>query len=427
MARGINLLSEKFTRKADLKPGLYNDGGGLCLQVSEYKTKAWVFRYMMAGRARKMGLGDFELVTLKQAREKRNAAYLLVKDGIDPIEERKARVAAQSAAAGKALTFGECAVGYIDAHKAGWKNAKHADQWRMTLLGIDPKGQPAKHDYCKTIRGLDVSAIETAHVMKILQPIWNEKTETANRIRGRIEKVLDRAKALGLRSGENPARWTGHLDQLLPAKSQVAPVEHHPALPYAEMPDFMAKLRAKDSISARALEFTILTACRTGDTIGATRDELNGQDGLWTIPKERVKGKKGARKKDHIVPLSEPAQRLVADLPAGKFLFPSGSGGLSNAAMSELLKGMGYSPDYATVHGFRSTFKDWCSDMTSFPNEMSEIALAHTVDDKTEAAYRRGDMVEKRRRMMEAWAKFCGGKTVGGSNVVRINERRETA
>jgi integrase len=418
MARGLNLLSEKFTQKKDLKPGLYSDGGGLCLQVSSFNTKAWVFRYMINKRPRKMGLGDFELVSLKKAREKRSAAYALVKDGIDPIDERAARLAAQAAETAKAQTFKECAEGYIEAHKAGWKNAKHAAQWTATL---ETYAYP-------TIGKLQVQDIETAHIEKILRPIWNEKTETASRVRGRIEKVLDRAKALGLRSGDNPARWTGHMSELFPAKAQVAPVEHHPALPYAEMPAFMAKLRARDSVSARALEFTILTACRTGDSIGAVRKEVNERDGLWTIPKERVKGKKGARKKDHIIPLSKAALVTLEissdDEPI--FLFPGGKegAGLSSAAMSELLKGMGYSPDYATVHGFRSTFKDWCSDMTSFPNEMSEVALSHTVSDKVEAAYRRGNMVERRRQMMEAWAKFCAGKAVGGNNVVAIGARK---
>jgi integrase len=415
MARGLNLLSDKFTQKKDLKPGLYSDGGGLCLQVSSYNTKAWVFRYMIAGRPRKMGLGDFELVSLKKAREKRSAAYALVKDGIDPIDERAARLSAQAAEKAKGLTFKECAEGYIEAHKAGWKNVKHAAQWTATL-----------ETYAYPIIGkLQVQDIETVHIEKILRPIWNEKTETASRVRGRIEKVLDRAKALGLRSGDNPARWTGHLSELFPAKSQVAPVEHHPAMPYAELPAFMAKLRAKEGVSARALEFTILTASRTGDTIGATRKELNERDSLWTVPKERVKGKRGARKKDHVIPLSKAALAAL-DAEEGDYLFPGGKegAGLSNAAMSELLKGMGYSPDYATVHGFRSTFKDWCSDMTSFPNEMSEVALSHTVSDKVEAAYRRGNMVERRRQMMEAWAKYCAGKAVGGDNVVAIGGRK---
>lgn len=401
MGRATNKLSVKFTEKDDLKPGLYGDGGGLYLQVSDRQTKAWVFRFMMAGRARKMGLGDFDLVSLKDARKKRDAAYGLVVDGIDPIDERATRKAAQIAETAKALTFQQCAEGYIEAHKAGWKSVKHASQWRATL-----------QTYAYPVIGkLPVQMVETAHVMKIIEPIWRDKTETASRVRGRIEKILDRAKALKLRSGENPAAWRGHLDQLLPAKSQVSPVENHPALPYAELPEFMAKLRAKDGVSARALEFTILTAARTGDTIGATRKEISRTEKLWTVPAARVKGKKGARKRDHVVPLTKQALAALNAAPVdGTYLFPGGKegAGLSNAAMSELLKGMGYAPEYATVHGFRSTFKDWASDLTAYPNEMSEIAMAHTVDDKVEAAYRRSDMRERRRRMMADWAAYCG-------------------
>jgi integrase len=272
--------------------------------------------------------------------------------------------------------------------------------------------------------------VETAHVMKIIEPIWKTKTETASRVRGRIEKVLDRAKALKLRKGENPAAWRGHLDQLLPAKSQVSPVENHPALPYSEMPKFMGKLRAKEGVSARALEFTILTVARTGDTIGATPHEIDRAEKLWTVPAARVKGKKGARKRDHVVPLSKQAlAALDAVAVEGNYLFPGGKEGvgLSNAAMSELLKGMGYDPSAATVHGFRSTFKDWAGDLTAYPNEMSEMAMAHTVDDKVEAAYRRSDMREKRRRMMADWAAYCCGKAIGGSNVVKIGARKGTS
>jgi integrase len=403
MARANNKLSTKFTEKNDLKPGLYGDGGGLYLQVSRFETKAWVFRYMMAGRARKMGLGDFELVSLKEARKKRDAAYAQVVDGIDPIEDRGARKAAHAAEKAKAVTFKECAEGYIAAHESSWKSEKHAGQWAATL-----------ETYAYPVIGiLPVQMIETAHVMKIVEPIWNTKTETASRVRGRIEKVLDRAKALKLRKGENPAAWRGHLDQLLPAKSQVSPVENHPALPYGELPAFMAKLRAKDGVSARALEFTILTVARTGDTIGATRKEIDSAEKLWTVPAARVKGKKGARKRDHVVPLTEQALAALNAVPIeGDYLFPGGKegAGLSNAAMSELLKGMGYDPSVATVHGFRSTFKDWAGDLTAYPNEMSEMAMAHTVDDKVEAAYRRSDMREKRRRMMADWAAYCIGK-----------------
>lgn len=403
MSRATNRLAVKFTEKDDLKPGLYHDGGGLYLQVSDRQTKAWVFRYMMAGRARKMGLGDFDLVSLKDARKKRDAAYSLVIDGVDPIADRETRKAAQVAETAKILTFKECAEGYIAAHRAGWKSVKHADQWTATL-----------ETYAYPVIGkMQVQMIETAHVMKIIEPIWKDKTETASRVRGRVEKILDRAKALKLRSGENPAAWRGHLDQLLPPKSQVSPVENHPALPYAELPAFMAKLRAKEGISARALEYTILTVARTGDTIGATRREINKVEKLWTVPAARVKGKKGARKRDHVVPLTKQALAVLAEVPVeGVYIFPGGKedSGLSNAAMSELLKGMGYAPNYATVHGFRSTFKDWAGDLTAYPNEMSEIAMAHTVDDKVEAAYRRSDMRAKRARMMADWAAFCGGR-----------------
>jgi integrase len=394
MGRAKDKLSVKFTEKNDLKPGLHGDGGGLYLQVSENKTtnrktKSWVFRYMIAGRARIMGMGDFERVTLKEARKKRDAAYSLVLDGIDPIDERQARKAAQAAEKAKLTTFKECAKGYITANQSGWKSPKHASQWTSTL-----------ETYAYPVLGhLSVQAVETAHIMKILQPIWTKKTETASRVRGRIEKVLDRAKALKLRDGENPARWTGHLDQLLPRKSQVAPVEHHPALPYHELPKFMKQLRAREGISARALEFTILTAARTGDTIGARWSEIDEKEKTWTVPAARVKGKKGARKRDHVVPLSDRALAILADLPrSDDDVFP-----LSNMAMLELLRGM---KEGLTVHGMRSTFKDWCSETTHYPNELSEMALAHTVSDKVEAAYRRGDMREKRRQLMNDWDSY---------------------
>jgi integrase len=245
------------------------------------------------------------------------------------------------------------------------------------------------------------------HIQQILDPIWNTKTETASRVRGRVEKVLDRAKVLGLRTGENPARWTGHLDQLLPKKSQVAPVEHHEALPYAELPQFMTELRRLESVSARALEFTILTAARTGDVIGATWDEIDRNEGLWTVPAGRLKGKKGARMRDHVVPLSGRALEIIDSQREGlsKYLFAHDDGTmLSNMAMLECLRGL---RPGLTVHGCRSTFKDWCSEQTAYPNEMSEMALAHTVSDKVEAAYRRGDMREKRRRLMDDWATFA--------------------
>jgi integrase len=397
--RATNRLSVKFIEKSDLEPGLYGDGGGLYLQVSNRNTKAWVCRFMIAGRARKMGLGDVGNVTLAEARKKAHAAHLLVVDGIDPIAEREARKAALAVERAKAMTFKECAQGYIQAHQSGWKSPKHASQWTATL-----------ETYAYPVIGaLPVAAVDEAHVMKILQPIWTTKTETASRVRGRIEKVLDRAKALKLRTGENPARWSGHLDQLLPKRAQVAPVEHHAALPYGDMPAFMAKLRQRTSISARALEWTVLCAARTGDTIGATWNEI--RDGHWIVPASRMKGRKGSRRRDHVVPLSDRALAILEALPTdGDFIFPGASTGrgLSNMAMAETLKGLGYPQ---TVHGFRSTFKDWCSEQTAYPNELSEMAMAHTVSDKVEAAYRRGDMREKRRQLMKDWAVFCESGT----------------
>ena len=414
MARGTSRLSVKFVERQDLAPGLYGDGDGLYLQVSNLNTKAWVFRFMIRGRARKMGLGDVRRVKLADARKKAYAAHLQVLDGVDPIEQRDASKTALAVEKAKALTFKQCAEGLIQAQKSGWKNPKHAAQWGSTL-----------ETYAYPVIGsLPVGAVDDGHIMKILQPIWNTKTETASRVRGRIEKVLDRARALKLRTGDNPARWKGHLDQLLPPKSQVAPVENHPALPYAELPKFMAKLRAKEGVSARALEFLILTAARTGDVIGATWSEINEDDQLWSVPAARMKGRKGANRRDHVVPLSDPAFALLAGLPvdSGDYLFTGGKegAGLSNAAMSELLKGMDYKPDMATVHGFRSTFKDWASEQTAYPNELSEMAMAHTVSNKVEASYRRGDMREKRRRMMQDWADYCASDNASRDNIVPI-------
>jgi integrase len=312
----------------------------------------------------------------------------------------------------------------------------------MTLLGINPKGKPAKNDYCKSIRDLAVDAVTDVYVMGILQPIWNNKTETANRIRGRIEKVLDRARALKLRTGENPARWVGHLDQLLPKRSQVAPVENYPALPYQQMPDFMAELRQREGTAARALEWTILTAARTGETIGATRNEIEPKENLWTVPKERMKGKKGARKRDHVVPLTRQALAILDGLPSDSdYLFAGGNRGepLSNAAMAAVIDRMNEDrvkarlPKWVDLqqgnreivpHGFRSTFKDWCSEVTVYPNDMSEMALSHTLPDKVEAAYRRGDMREKRRKLMEAWAAFCS--TPKADKVVQFSGKQMT-
>ncbi|APG11418.1 integrase [Bradyrhizobium japonicum] len=427
MGRPVNQLSDKWIRKVDIKPGLYGDGNGLYLQVSpsntegDAATKSWIFRFMIRGKARKMGLGDIDQVSLKDARRLAQAKRLLVVDGIDPIEERNARklalMAERETEKAKATTFRQCAEAYIKAHQSGWKSSKHASQWTATL-----------ESYAYPVIGsVPVALVDRNHVMKILEPIWTIKTETASRVRGRIEKILDRAKAVGLRDGENPARWTGHLDQILPKRSQVSPVEHFAALPYRQLPDFMTKLRHRDGISARALEFTVLNVTRTANTIGARWDQIDEGEKKWTIPGAMLKGKKGRRRPDHVIPLSDRALEILRDLPrVGDFIFPGAKEGegLSNMAMAETLKEMGYSGDVATVHGFRSTFKDWASEQTSYANELSEMAMAHTVSNKVEAAYRRGDMFDKRRRLMDDWAEFSASKAVGGDNVVAIGGRK---
>ncbi|WP_338827174.1 tyrosine-type recombinase/integrase [Bradyrhizobium sp. 27S5] len=404
------------------EPGRYADGGNLYLQVTDTLTKAWLFRYMLAGKAREMGLGSANTFTLAEARERARLQRQLLADGIDPIEHRRARQAEVAIAKAAMVPFKDCAGQYIEAQKSGWKNVKHADQWTSTL-----------EKWAYPILGkVPVGGITTDLVLKVLEQrvgegpdaptFWNARTETASRVRGRIENILDWATARKLRHGDNPARWKGLLDKLLPARSTVSPTQHHKALPYADIPGFMADLRRRDSLSARALEFTILTAARTGDTVGAQLIEIDAADGLWTIPAGRLKGRRGRRKRDHVIPLCDRALAILKDLSQGAdFVFAHEDGlPLSNMAMLELLQGMGFGNDL-TVHGFRSSFKDWCSEQTSYPNEMSEMALAHTVSDKVEAAYRRGDMRERRRRLMADWADYCASPPAKArSNVVPI-------
>lgn len=405
MARTVGKLTTlKVARK--LAPGLYSDGGGLYLQVSEAGTKSWTFRFKQAGRARDMGLGALSTVGLADARAKAAQCRRLRQEGLDPIEARKADRAQQALDAAKATTFKDAAASYIQSHRAGWRNEKHASQWESTLA-----------TYAEPVIGsLSVQAIDTGLVLKVLEPIWHTKPETATRVRGRIEAILDWAKVRGLRQGENPARWRGHLDHLLPSRSKVQRVKHHAALPYADLPDFMTALRAQDGIAARALEYTILTAARTGDTIGAAWDEIDSAAKLWTIPAGRMKAER-----EHRVPLTKSALALLVDAESArvnddKYVFPGqprrrrhgtepAHGPLSNMAMTEVLRRMGRGD--ITVHGFRSTFRDWAAERTNFPNEVAEMALAHAVGDKVEAAYRRGDLFEKRRLLMAEWEAYC--------------------
>jgi integrase len=395
MARGIGKLTALGVDRAKRR-GYYGDGGGLFLQVSASGAKSWVFRFKEAGRLREMGLGATHTLNLAEARERARECRRMRLDGIDPIEARKAARAKARFEAQNAISFKACAERYIAAHKAGWRNPKHAAQWPSTLS-----------TYVYPVFGsLSVQAVDVGLVLKAVEPIWTEKPETASRVRGRIESVLDWATSRGYRQGENPARWRGHLENLLPKKSKIRRVEHHAALPYAEMGDFMASVKKQEGVAARALEFAILTAARTGEVIGAKWPEINFAERLSTIPAERMKAGR-----EHRVPLSDAALAIVEEMQKirdGEFVFPGAKAHrpLSNMAFLMLLRRMGRGD--LTAHGFRSTFSDWCSEQTNFPAEVREMALAHTVSDEVEAAYRRGDLLRKRRQLMDAWARFCG-------------------
>ncbi len=390
---------------------MYPDGGGLYLQVTGAGAKSWIYRFMLRGKAREMGLGPLSVVSLLEARARAGECRRLRHEGIDPIEAKRAARAEAALDAARALTFKDAAKACVAAHRAGWRNAKHAAQWESTLA-----------TYAEPVFGTgSVQAIDTALVMKALEPIWTAKPETASRLRGRIERVLDWAKARGFRNGENPARWRGHLDKLLPPRSKVRAVEHYAALPYDDLPNFVTTVRAQEGIAPRALEFTILTAARTGETIGATWDEINLSGKVWTIPAARMKAGK-----EHRVPLCNRAVAILMEMkPAGdageQFVFPGSRRGKPLSKMTAVLRRMKRGD--LTVHGFRSSFRDWASERTNFPREVAEAALAHAISDRVEAAYRRGDLFEKRRRLMDAWAGHCAnGKTAG--SVVSIAQAR---
>jgi integrase len=382
--------------KALTAPGRHGDGAGLWLQVRDAERRSWLLRYAVGGKARQMGLGAFPQVSLAEAREAAQKARAAIRSGIDPIEARRqAAIETRHAAAG--LTFRKVADKYLAAHAAAWRNAKHRGQWEATLAAA-----------CVTLGNMKVNAVQTGDVMRVLEPIWQQKPQTASRLRGRIESVLDYATAHGWRTGENPARWRGHLAKLLPPTSKLQRVKHHPALSWQEIGAFMVELRDQGGVAARALEFTILTAARTGETIGARWAEINADTAIWTIPGDRMKAGR-----EHRVPLSQAALTVLnAMRPFGEgFVFSggSGAGGLSSMAMLMLLRRMERSN--LTVHGFRSTFRDWCAEVTNYPREVAEQALAHVLADKVEAAYRRGDLFDKRRRLMDEWASFCARKS----------------
>lgn len=387
-----------------LGPGRHADGGGLYLVRDKEGRSRWVFMWNRSGVRREMGLGSAAPggVSLAKARAKADQARNILEDGGDPIEVRNTEAEPPV----RIPTFGELADEYVEAQSPQWRNEKHRAQWAMTLSV-----------YAQPLRSLPVDQVTTTAVMAVLKPIWLAKPETASRLRGRIERVLNAAKAQGFRSGENPAQWRGHLDLLLPARRKLSR-GHHAALPYARLPDFLTRLRAREGVSARALEFLILTAARTSEVLGATWGEVDIGNRVWTVPAERMKAGR-----DHRVPLSGPAiamLRSIRPLTAGsdqddRPIFPGQSGGrLSTMSMSKLMERLGCNE---TVHGFRSSFRDWAGEVSNHPREVAEAALAHTVGDATERAYRRGDALEKRRKLMEAWAtyiepKFQGGKIV---------------
>jgi integrase len=407
-------LSNALTPLAvkNAKPGRHADGGGLQLLVKPSGARSWVYRFMLAGKSRDVGLGAAGPggMSLADARDEAAALRLKVKAGTDPLAERE-RTAAQALATAQAAkvagtTFKDVATTYIAANEESWRNPKHRQQWGNTL---------ATYVY-PVIGDLPVADVETAHVLKILEPMWKGKAETASRVRGRIETVLDSAKARGYREGENPARWRGHLAQILPARTRLSR-GHHKAIAYDEIPAFVAVLHKREAVAALALEFTVLTAARSGEVIGARWSEVDLAKATWTVPGDRMKAAK-----EHRVPLSPRAVAILESLqPLGsEWLFPGTKGDkLSGMAMAMLMRRMKVD---ATVHGFRSGFRDWAAECTAYAHEVCEMALAHTIGNKAEAAYRRGDVFEKRRRLMDDWAVYCASVGAAGGKVTPIRK-----
>jgi integrase len=435
----INRLSDRKLRSA--KPGMHPDGGGLYLRVTEGKqdgdatptlNRYWLFRYRQRGtrKDRQLGIGPLDTVTLAVARAAARECRGQLLAGLDPVDQREAQRASKAAADAKAMTFDACRDAYIAAHRSSWGNAKHAKQWTTSLA-----------TYATAVFGhLPAAAIDTGLVLKVLEPIWSTKPETASRVRGRIEAILDWAKVRGYRVGENPARWRGHLDKLLPAKSKVRKVEHHPALPYPQIGAFMTDLRPRAGGAAKALELTILTTARSNEVISMRWDEIDMAARQWTVPPERMKGKR-----EHRVPLCDRALEILREMMPGegnigrKYVFRGGKPGrpLSNMAMLELIRRMNAEREVVGLpkwtdpkqggrdvvpHGFRSTFRDWAAERTHFPREVAEAALAHIDGDETERAYQRGDLFDKRRRLMTAWAEFCN-KPAGNGEVVTLRNK----
>ena len=400
------MATEKLTARqvAAAKPGAHGDGKGLWLKVGASGSKSWCFRYMRAGRAREMGLGSAADVSLAEAREAARACRRMLMAGVDPLDaKRKERIDAVLAAA-KEKTFGECAESYIAAHESEWTNAKHRQQWVTSFFGDRPHVPAA-------IIKLPVAAIDDAIALKILEPLWAATPATASRVRGRCESVIDWAIAAKFRTAPNPFRWKGHLEHLLAAPAKRNGKKHLAALPYTEVGTFMAELRRQTTVAARALALTILCAVRTGETLGATRSEIDEQNRLWIIPAARTKTGRA-----HEVPLSDAAMTVLAEMRRhrqGERIFP----GLGRDGMARALKVL--RPD-VTVHGFRSCFRDWAGDMTHFPREICEAALGHAVGSEVEQSYRRGSALAKRRQLMAQWARYCCAAPAGTADVIPL-------
>ena len=394
---GANLTTRKVQTA---KHGKYSDGGNLYLIVSPSGSRKWVLRFTWRGRAKEMGLGSATVVSLADARDKAAVARRKLAQGLNPIDDRKR--------SGGIPTFGEMADSVREALSAGFRNEKHKAQWKSTL-----------ETHAAPLRSKPVDTITTDDILAVLKPIWTLKPETASRVRGRIEKVLDAAKAKGFRDGENPARWRGHLDHLLPRPSKLSR-GHHAAMPYEEVAGFITELRKRESPAALALEFCILTAARSGEVLGTRWSEIDIERKIWTVPANRMKAGR-----EHRVPLSGRAVSILkrlAGLNMGEFVFPGQKPKkpLSTMAMKMVLRRMKI--EGATVHGFRSSFRDWAGNVTNFPREVTETALAHVIGDKAEQAYRRGDALDKRRKLMDAWAAYCEPRASG--NVVGISTKK---
>jgi integrase len=424
MVRTIGRLTAKEVEKKR-EPGLYGDGGGLTLQITKAGVKSWLFRFMIQGKAYGMGLGPVHTITLAEARQKATEARKLLLEGVNPLEAKRQRQLEKQMAEARLMTFDQCASAYIEAHTASWKNAKHADQWTNTISAyVSP-----------LIGSLPVAEVDTGLIVKVLTQVddkgrqfWTAENETASRVRGRIEAIMGWATTSGFRSGDNPARWKGHLENLLASISRTSRIKNHPSLAWARMGEFMQALRQRDGIAARALEFTILTAARSGEVRGARWSEIDMAAKVWTIPAERMKAKR-----EHEIPLSAAAVELLKALPKvdGTDLVFLGAKAkaLSDMSLTAVIRRMNSDqPEWTdkegntvTVHGFRSTFRMWAAESTNYPREVAEHALAHQLPDMVERAYQRGTMFKKRAALMGEWAKFCGTFRDEVAEVLPIN------